>query len=43
LPGDLDDVHSHYIEATVKGMLIGCLYLPNGNPVPSPKYDYKLR
>jgi exodeoxyribonuclease-3 len=36
-------VHSRYIEATVKGVLIGCLYLPNGNPAPGPKYDYKLR
>lgn len=43
LPGDPDDVHSRYIEATVKGVLIGCLYLPNGNPAPGPKYDYKLR
>jgi exodeoxyribonuclease-3 len=43
LPGDLDDVHSRYIEAAVDGMLIGCLYLPNGNPVPGPKFDYKLR
>jgi exodeoxyribonuclease-3 len=43
LPGDPDDVHSRYIEATVKGVLIGCLYLPNGNPAPGPKFDYKLR
>lgn len=43
LPGDSEDVHSRYIEATVKGVLIGCLYLPNGNPAPGPKYDYKLR
>jgi exodeoxyribonuclease-3 len=43
LPGDPDDVHSRYIEATVNGVLIGCLYLPNGNPAPGPKYDYKLR
>jgi len=43
LPGDPDDVHSRYIEATVKGVLIGCLYLPNGNPYPGPKFDYKLR
>jgi exodeoxyribonuclease III len=43
LPGDPDDVHSRYIEAMVNGILIGCLYLPNGNPAPSPKYDYKLR
>lgn len=43
LPGDPDDSHSRYIEAVVDGMLIGCLYLPNGNPVPGPKFDYKLR
>ena len=43
LPGDPDDTHSRYIEAAVDGVLIGCLYLPNGNPVPGPKFDYKLR
>jgi exodeoxyribonuclease III len=43
LPGDPDDSHSRYIEAAVSGVLIGCLYLPNGNPVPGPKFDYKLR
>jgi exodeoxyribonuclease-3 len=43
LPGDLDDVHSRYIEAAVNGVLVGCLYLPNGNPAPGPKFDYKLR
>src|SRR5271169_926214 len=43
LPGDLADVHSRYIEAAVDGVLIGCLYLPNGNPAPGPKFDYKLR
>ena len=43
LPGDPDDVHSRYIEATVDGVVIGCLYLPNGNPAPGPKFDYKLR
>jgi exodeoxyribonuclease-3 len=42
LPGDPDDTHSRYIEAAVKGVLIGCLYLPNGNPAPGPKFDYKL-
>jgi exodeoxyribonuclease-3 len=42
LPGDADDVHSRYIEATVHGLIIGCLYLPNGNPAPGPKFDYKL-
>ena len=43
LPGDPDPGHSRYIEAAVKGVLIGCLYAPNGNPVPGPKFDYKLR
>ncbi len=43
LPGDPEDVNSRYIEATVRGLLVGCLYLPNGNPAPGPKFDYKLR
>jgi exodeoxyribonuclease III len=43
LPGDPNDAHSRYIEASVKGLVIGCLYLPNGNPAPGPKFDYKLR
>src|SRR5436305_7536346 len=43
LPGDPDDTHSRYVEAAVSGMVIGCLYLPNGNPAPGPKFDYKLR
>jgi exodeoxyribonuclease III len=43
LPGDPEDLHSRYIEANVKGLVIGCLYLPNGNPAPGPKFDYKLR
>ena len=43
LPGDPDDANSRYIEATVDGVVIGCLYLPNGNPAPGPKFDYKLR
>jgi exodeoxyribonuclease-3 len=42
LPGDPDDSHSRYIETIIDGMLIGCLYLPNGNPAPGPKFDYKL-
>ncbi len=42
LPGDPDDMHSRYIEAAVNGALVGCLYLPNGNPVPGPKFQYKL-
>ncbi|HXB09795.1 MAG TPA: exodeoxyribonuclease III [Puia sp.] len=43
LPGDDEDTHSRYIEATVDGIVVGCLYLPNGNPAPGPKFDYKLR
>ncbi len=42
LPGDPKDLHSRYIEAAVDGVLIGGLYLPNGNPMPGPKFDYKL-
>lgn len=42
LPGDRDDKHSRYIEAAVNGIVVGCLYLPNGNPAPGPKFDYKL-
>jgi exodeoxyribonuclease III len=36
------DLHSRYIEAEIDGLTIGCLYLPNGNPAPGPKFDYKL-
>src|SRR6202166_2017496 len=43
LPGDPDDTHSRYIEALIDDVLVGCLYLPNGNPAPGPKFDYKLR
>ena len=43
LPGDPEDSHSRYIEAVVNGVTIGCLYLPNGNPAPGPKFDYKLQ
>lgn len=43
LPKGDDDFHSRYIEAVVSGVVIGCLYLPNGNPCPGPKFDYKLR
>jgi exodeoxyribonuclease-3 len=42
LPGDPDPAQSRYIEAAVNGILIGGLYLPNGNPRPGPKFDYKL-
>jgi exodeoxyribonuclease-3 len=43
LPGDPDDVHSRYLEGEVGGIRVGCLYLPNGNPAPGPKFEYKLR
>jgi exodeoxyribonuclease III len=43
LPGDPDDTHSRYIEAVVGGVTVGCIYLPNGNPAPGPKFDYKLK
>ncbi len=42
LPGDPADTQSRYLEAAVNGMIVGCLYLPNGNPQPGPKFDYKL-
>lgn len=43
LPGDPEDSHSRYIEAAIQGIVVGCLYLPNGNPAPGPKFDYKLK
>ena len=43
LPGDPDDSHSRYLEAAVGGIIVGGLYLPNGNPRPGPKFDYKMR
>jgi exodeoxyribonuclease III len=43
MPGDPEDEHSRYIEAVVNGIHVGCLYLPNGNPAPGPKFDYKLK
>lgn len=42
LNGDPNDLHSRYIEAFINGIVIGCLYLPNGNPYPGPKFDYKI-
>ena len=42
LPGDDEDLQSRYIEALINGIVIGCLYLPNGNPAPGPKLEYKL-
>ena len=43
LPGDASDVQARFVEAQVKGVTLACVYLPNGNPVPSPNFDYKLR
>jgi exodeoxyribonuclease-3 len=42
LPGDDADAQSRYIEAAVDGIIVACLYLPNGNPQPGPKFEYKL-
>ena len=43
LEGEPEDEHSRYIEADVKGVRVASIYLPNGNPQPGPKFDYKLR
>ena len=42
LPGDPKDTQARYVEAAVNGVLVASLYLPNGNPYPGPKFDYKL-
>ncbi|MGY8678025.1 exodeoxyribonuclease III [Bradyrhizobium sp. UFLA05-153] len=42
LPGDADDIEARYIEAAVRGIIVTSIYLPNGNPQPGPKFDYKL-
>ena len=42
LPGGMADTHSRYIEAEIDGVVVASLYLPNGNPQPGPKFDYKL-
>jgi len=42
LPGDRNDQDARYIEAAISGIVIACIYLPNGNPQPGPKFDYKL-
>ncbi|RYF36576.1 MAG: exodeoxyribonuclease III, partial [Comamonadaceae bacterium] len=42
LPGDPTDAQARYLEAAVEGVVVGCIYLPNGNPQPGPKFDYKL-
>ncbi len=41
-PDDPDDDHARYLEADVDGVRVACIYLPNGNPQPGPKFDYKL-
>ncbi len=43
LPGDPDDSHSRYIEAEIDGLVVASLYLPNGNPIGTEKFDYKLK
>ena len=43
LAGEPEDEHSRYLEADVFGIRVACIYLPNGNPQPGPKFDYKLR
>ncbi|MEY2942555.1 MAG: hypothetical protein RLY97_569 [Pseudomonadota bacterium] len=43
LAGEIEDEHSRYLEADVFGLRVACIYLPNGNPQPGPKFDYKLR
>ena len=43
LPGDPSDTQARYIEAAINGVLIACLYMPNGNPQPGPKFDYKMK
>jgi len=42
LPGDAAEKQARYLEAAVNGVVIGCCYMPNGNPQPGPKFDYKL-
>ena len=42
LPGEPGDVQARYLEAAIDGIVVGCLYAPNGNPQPGPKFDYKL-
>ena len=41
LPGDAEDGQARYVEAAIGGMIVACLYAPNGNPMPGPKYDFK--
>ena len=43
LEGEIEDEHSRYLEAEIDGLIVASIYLPNGNPQPGPKFDYKLR
>jgi exodeoxyribonuclease-3 len=43
LPGDAGDKEARYLEAAISGIVVACIYLPNGNPQPGPKFDYKLK
>ena len=43
LPGEEEDEQARYIEGVIDGVRVGCIYLPNGNPAPGEKYDYKIR
>lgn len=43
LPGEPEDKHTRYLEVEIRGLVVASVYLPNGNPVPSPNFDYKLR
>lgn len=43
LPGEEEDSQARYLEAAVHGIVVACLYLPNGNPQPGPRFEYKLR
>lgn len=43
LPGEEEDEQARYVEGIIQGVRFGCIYLPNGNPTPGEKYDYKLR
>ena len=43
LAGEPEDEQSRYLECEIDGLVVASLYLPNGNPRPGPKFDYKLR
>ena len=42
LAGDDEDEQARYMEATIGGVRVATIYLPNGNPAPGPKFDYKI-